>query len=42
MKFVFASDSFKGSLTSEEIAKILSEQGKKYFNGPFACVKVCE
>lgn len=33
MKFLFASDSFKGSLTSEQIMSILSETAKKHFPG---------
>lgn len=31
MKFVFASDSFKGSLTSEKINEILTAKSKRYF-----------
>ena len=31
MKFVFASDSFKGSLTSEKINEILQKTAKRYF-----------
>ena len=31
MKFVFASDSFKGSLTGEKINQILTKAAKKYF-----------
>ena len=33
MKFLFASDSFKGSLTSRQIIDILTVAAKKYFPG---------
>ncbi|NNJ28386.1 glycerate kinase family protein [Lacrimispora defluvii] len=33
MKFLFASDSFKGSLSSEEIVGILTEEAKRIFPG---------
>jgi glycerate kinase len=45
MKFLFASDSFKGSLSSEEIVGILTESAKSVFPdsqcsepyAPFGC-----
>ena len=33
MKFLFASDSFKGSLTSQECIHLLSQSARKYFPG---------
>lgn len=39
-KFVFASDSFKGSLSSGKIAELLEEKAEKWFPG-CQCVKLC-
>ena len=39
MKFLFAPDSFKGSLTSKEIIALLTEQAEKVFPG-CECVSV--
>ncbi|MFQ7076720.1 MAG: glycerate kinase [Christensenellaceae bacterium] len=33
MRFLFASDSFKGSLSSEDIGKILTEAAREIFPG---------
>ena len=33
MKFLFASDSFKGTLSSEEIIRLLTESAEKVFPG---------
>lgn len=39
MRFLFASDSFKGSLSSEKTAELLEQSAEKYFPG-CTCIKV--